>query len=122
MRNEHDLTSPGPFEFLDPADAEGSQPVPISGCATAIVAEPPQEPSVPVEEAVCVRELDCAHYDECLNLAAALNWTSFTCEGCCGEVNQTLLWRAHQSARKDSVARRLCGLRPLKMLKGSGVT
>lgn len=122
MRNEHTPTSPGPFEFLLPVDAEGSQPVPVSGCAAAIQAEHPQEPAEPIAEATCVRELDCAHYDECLNLAAALNWASFTCEGCSGEVNQALLWRAHQSARKDSVARRLCELRPLKMLKGSGVT
>jgi hypothetical protein len=59
-----------------------------------------------------VRELDCNNYAECLNLAVALNWSSFTCHGCSGEVNQSLVWRAHHAAKRDLVAKKLCRLQP----------
>jgi hypothetical protein len=59
------------------------------------------------------RRYECAHYDTCLDLAAALNWHSFTCRGCSGSVDETLMWRARQKARKDSVARALCDLPPI---------
>ena len=50
----------------------------------------------------------CSHYETCLNLAAAFNWDNFTCRGCSGEINQTLLWRAHQEMRKDKIIRKIC--------------
>ncbi len=56
------------------------------------------------------REFFCSHYDCCLSIAAALNWDSFSCQGCCGEVNEQLLWRAHQQARRDKVVDSLCQL------------
>jgi hypothetical protein len=59
------------------------------------------------------RRYECSHYDTCLDLAAALNWHSFTCRGCSGTVDQTLMWRARQSARKDSVAKALCDFPPI---------
>ncbi len=59
------------------------------------------------------RRYECAHYDTCLDLAAALNWHSFTCRGCSGSVNESLMWRARQKARKDSVAKALCDLPPI---------
>jgi len=65
------------------------------------------------------RQYDCKHYETCLDLAASLNWISFSCKGCVGEVNQALYWRAHQVQRKDSVARALCELRPLESLDGN---
>lgn len=65
------------------------------------------------------RRYECAHYDTCLELAAALNWSSFTCRGCSGEVNESLRWRAGQMARKDSIAKRLCGFPKLVALKGA---
>ena len=59
------------------------------------------------------RRYGCANYDSCLDLAAALNWESFTCKSCSGSINEKLYWRAHQATRKDSVARALCDLPPL---------
>lgn len=60
------------------------------------------------------RRYECVNYDGCLELAAALNWDSFTCRGCNGEINDSLLWRARHSARKCSIARRICNLPPVK--------
>ncbi len=54
------------------------------------------------------RRYSCPRYDTCLNLAAALNWDSFTCRGCSGEANQALFWRARQEFRKDGVVRKIC--------------
>ena len=54
------------------------------------------------------RRYSCPHYETCLVLAAALNWDSFTCRGCSGEVDQTLCWRAHQMAKKDKVVQEIC--------------
>ena len=64
------------------------------------------------------RNYDCKHYETCLDLAASLNWSSFTCTGCSGEVNSALLWRAHQNQRKDSVAKALCDLKPIEKVSG----
>jgi hypothetical protein len=69
-------------------------------------------------EVQIVRNLDCAHYTICLNLAVALDWESFTCEGCSGEINESLKWRAGQSARRDSVTRALCPMPEIKLVKG----
>lgn len=54
------------------------------------------------------RRYACPQYDTCLNLAAALNWDSFTCRGCSGDINQALFWRARQEVRKDGVVRTIC--------------
>ncbi len=67
------------------------------------------KPSEPV-----VRQFDCSEYDTCLSLTAALNWESFSCAGCCGELNQQLLWRAHQNCRRDKSLASLCQLPELK--------
>lgn len=64
------------------------------------------------------RNYDCMHYETCLDLAVSLNWSSFTCKGCSGEVNSALLWRAHQNQRKDSVAKALCDLKPIEKVSG----
>lgn len=58
------------------------------------------------------RMFDCANYNTCLGLAAALNWNSFSCEGCSGKVNSQLLWKAHSSLRNDKALSRLLGLPP----------
>jgi len=78
------LGTPGPFQIID-----------SDGKAEAPTAAPR-------------RRYSCRHYDGCLNLAAALNWDNFTCRGCSGTVNQSLLWRAHQAMRRDDIADRLC--------------
>jgi hypothetical protein len=73
-------------------------------------------PTTTSSETELVRELDCKNYTTCLNLAAALNWESFTCEGCSGEINKSLSWRAGQSAIKDKVVKLLCGKAVIKIL------
>ncbi len=54
------------------------------------------------------RRYSCSHYETCLNMAAALNWDNFTCRGCSGDVNASLLWRAQSESRKDSVVKEIC--------------
>ena len=66
-----------------------------------------------------VRHLDCTNYCACLNLAVALDWESFTCEGCSGDINESLKWRARQSARRDDITRALCPKPDLRTVKGS---
>jgi hypothetical protein len=66
-----------------------------------------------------VRELDCKNYTTCLNLAAALNWESFTCEGCQGEINQSLTWRASQGAIRDKIVKFFCGETRVNVFRGS---
>jgi hypothetical protein len=70
----------------------------------------------PVESAL-VRNLDCKNYCTCLNLAVSLNWESFTCEGCSGELNEALKWRAGQHARQDAVTRALCPKPGIRLFK-----
>ena len=60
------------------------------------------------DEAAPLRHYGCSNYTICLNLAAALNWDSFTCRGCCGQVSEALCWQARQAQRKDAVAGRIC--------------
>lgn len=57
-----------------------------------------------------IRRYDCENYQCCLELAAALDWESFTCVGCCGEINDTLVWNAHLAQRGDKVAEKICDL------------
>ena len=54
-----------------------------------------------------VREISCCHYQECLNIAACLNWLSFSCESCTGEVAPHLRWRARIERRRDPVCQAL---------------
>ena len=54
------------------------------------------------------RSYDCKRYESCLELAAALNWESFTCSGCIGETNQHLVWKANLAKRQDRIAACLC--------------
>lgn len=54
------------------------------------------------------RRYSCSNYCLCLNVAASLNWDSFTCRGCSGSIDEALIWRSRQAQRKDKVASRLC--------------
>ena len=87
------IGKPGPFQIVE-NDGHGVLEDPIS---------PPR------------RRFSCENYETCLNLAAALNWDSFTCRGCSGEINDALLWRARQALRKDSFLIRLCNLPHARM-------
>ena len=68
-------------------------------------ANSPDSPIPPPE-----RRYACAHYETCLDLGAALNWENFTCSSCCGEINESLYWRAHQAMKKDKMVRLICDL------------
>jgi hypothetical protein len=65
------------------------------------------------------RQYNCRNYDQCLDLAAALNWGSFTCGECKGQIDESLYWRARQISRKDSVVRALCDLPPIVSVEGA---
>jgi len=47
------------------------------------------------------RRYMCPNYATCLDVAGALNWDNFTCRGCAGEIDETLLWRAKCAVKKD---------------------
>ena len=55
-----------------------------------------------------LRQYDCSNYETCLDLAAALDWESFSCNGCCGKINECLVWQAHQVEKYDAVAHMIC--------------
>lgn len=97
----------GPFEILVPDLALDN-----SGCSILSLAVAPLpgeiQPEPPIE-----REFDCCNYTTCLGLAAALNWGSFSCSNCCGEINMHLLWRAHHACRKDAILSDICRLPPI---------
>ncbi len=62
------------------------------------------------------RRYDCSNYEQCLDVATALDWDSFTCRGCTGEPDQQLLWRARQNARKDKIASSLITIPKVKIV------
>lgn len=88
VNGENMIGKPGPFQIID---SDG-----------AIVAESPLEPPR--------RQYSCSNYTTCLSVACALNWDSFTCRGCNCDVNEALVWRAHQALKRDNVANKLCEL------------
>lgn len=65
------------------------------------------------------RDINCTNYQACLNLAAALNWDAFTCQGCNRTVNESLRWRACHTTKHDAVAKALCGVATLTDLRTS---
>jgi len=56
------------------------------------------------------RRYSCPNYTTCLSIGCALNWDSFTCRGCNGQVDGQVFWRAHQALKRDRVATQLCDL------------
>jgi hypothetical protein len=102
---------PGPFELREFVEVRVPYGTAVGAeSASSAVVEPVAEEGSADDDSSYVRNLDCANYETCLNLAAALNWETFTCTGCSGEVNQSLIWRAHHAAKKDSVAKKICRL------------
>ena len=77
---------------------------------TAIASQQPQNAEDDEGLNAPERNYDCTNYETCLGLAAALDWKSFTCCGCCGTVNQQLLWRAHHRIRNNPSLSKLCNL------------
>jgi hypothetical protein len=98
--------------------SEHKQQIGIQGPFEVPLSDAPSD--IPEDE--LPRELDCSNYERCLDLAAALNWESFTCKGCCGEINECLTWRARQISRKDSMVRALCGTPKIETVPGSAVS
>ncbi len=82
-----------PLEFTDGLALEHIDPLGRTTPRLAII----QDTSIKAPE----RNFDCDNYDLCLGLAAALDWSSFSCQGCCGRVNKQLLWRANHKAKED---------------------
>jgi hypothetical protein len=41
-----------------------------------------------------------------------MNWDSFTCRGCSGDVNTSYMWRAQAEAKRDKVVKALCSKMP----------
>jgi len=102
---------PGPFEFrLSENSREIEESCAVANGVTSLPLALDNQPE---------RRFDCPHYETCLGLAAALNWDSFTCCHCTGDVNQQLLWRAHQSTKKDSDLADLCKLPGLHLFQRS---
>lgn len=69
------IGNPGPFRIIQ-SDTQG--------CVDAPMIAPR-------------RRYNCPNYTKCLNLAASLNWDNFTCRGCCGEVDDHLVWEAQKA-------------------------
>jgi predicted Fe-S protein YdhL (DUF1289 family) len=65
------------------------------------------------------RDFDCPNYNTCLCLAAALNWHSFSCQGCTRSIDEHLIWRAHQELRKDKALSKLLQLPRLETIQGA---
>ncbi len=109
----------GPFQLVG---SENSSRFPLSinfGDAKKASANDDDDPAIGSLEPP-VRQYSCANYDTCLDLAAALNWASFTCGSCRGTINEQLLWRARHITRRDSVAKAICELPPVESLETVG--
>lgn len=109
----------GPFQL---SGSENSSRSPLSinfGDAERGCANDDDDPAIGSLEPP-VRRYGCANYDTCLDLAAALNWASFTCGACRGTINEQLLWRARHITRKDSIAKAICELPPVESLDTAG--
>jgi hypothetical protein len=119
-----ELGKPGPFEVklngavTGATGAVSSKNSPPRTSIRLLEHSESEDLSVPTSEPPR-RRYTCPNYEMCLDLAAALNWASFTCRGCNGDVDESLYWRAHQIRRKDSVAKILCVLPPLVAVKGT---
>lgn len=86
----------GPFQIID-----------------SHAAAPSESPAIPPR-----RRYECVNYETCLNLAAALNWDNFTCRGCSGEVDESLLWRARQAFKRDAIVKALCEVPEIPLHQG----
>jgi hypothetical protein len=90
------IGKPGPFPIIE---SEG----------TGVVEKPMAPPR---------RRHTCSNYSKCLTLAAALNWDSFTCRGCCGDIDPSLVWRAHQQKKRDEMVDMICELPEITPIPG----
>ncbi|WKZ56247.1 MAG: hypothetical protein QY326_05775 [Bdellovibrionota bacterium] len=86
------LGKPGPFQVIKSEEAG------VPGSPT----QPPR------------RRYECPNYQTCLSIAAAVNWDSFTCRGCNGQVEESLFWQAHNAQRHDKVAEQICEIPPIR--------
>lgn len=102
----------GPFEVNQPRSRVFPRPMAQTALAGGRVCRshyynPLQElelqalQETPVDLESVFRDFECESYDLCLCLAAALDWSSFTCHGCCKVPNRQLVWRASQCVKRD---------------------
>jgi len=113
MANNGDKEASGPFELRS---AENSARVPLALSKGPAAGADEDDPAIGSLEPP-IRHYGCRNYDTCLDLAAALNWASFTCGRCKGTVNEQLMWRARHVTRKDAVAKALCELPPVSAVE-----
>lgn len=92
------IGKPGPFQIIE-SEVQGSLDNPINA---------PR------------RRYDCLNYETCLVIAAGLNWDSFTCRGCNGEVEEALSWRARQEINKDNLIKKIFDLPNVCINNGNG--
>ena len=102
----------GPFE-LRSAENSARSPLALSKSPVGAAANVDEDDPAIGSLEPPVRQYSCGNYDTCLDLAAALNWASFTCGKCKGMINEQLMWRARHVTRKDAVAKALCELPPV---------
>ncbi|MCI5065638.1 hypothetical protein MRY87_07935 [bacterium] len=76
------------------------------------------EDAIPRPMAAPTRRYECKNYERCLEIAAALNWESFSCKNCPGEMNEQLIWQAHSAQRHDAVSQQVCDLPTLVCIAG----
>jgi hypothetical protein len=53
------------------------------------------------------RRPNCSNYSKCLDIAACLDWDSFTCLQCNGSIDATFIWQMRSKMKKDKLCQRL---------------
>lgn len=106
-RGGHSITVPRSHALFTPP-ANRSEPLYEIRYRNSVSDAPPGAPDNNSPSPTADRQYGCSNYETCLNIAAALNWETFTCGRCSGSINQQLVWQAHQARRRDGVARALC--------------
>jgi len=56
------------------------------------------------------RNYDCDNYQNCLSLAAGLDWDGFKCDGCQGQIQESLYWQVRQAQKKDQLVKEICDI------------
>lgn len=119
MKEEDSETLEGPFEVRTTNGSTGVARKHHSFGGANSYVQPASEEGPLLEPPQ--RRYECGNYETCLDLAATLNWASFTCRRCSGAVNGALQWRAHQIRRRDSVAQALCSLPRLSAITNESI-
>lgn len=99
-----------------------SQSVPNRSTAQPLEQGPIQIAFCDNSSPIPVRDVTCSNYQECLNIAACLNWMSFSCENCTGEVAPHLRWRSRIERRRDPVCQALMPAPVIEVTEGGRIS